>query len=87
MHVNDLRLMQILLPIIHEGTGGYFFVRIWADFERICQLEGNGFFYQCERVPARIEDSFDEVMAETFVYLGKAEEEKRIPENDQPWRE
>ncbi len=55
------------------------------DFERICRLEGNGFLYQYENVTARSADSRDEVMAETFVYLGSVEEDMRIKESDQPW--
>ena len=77
--------------ILHDSRDSRVYGELYEvsaeDFERICQLEGNGFLYQCERVPALTEDSFDEIMAETFVYLGKAEEDKRIPENDQPWRE
>ena len=56
------------------------------DFERICQLEGNGFLYQCEIVAARSAYSLDVVMAETFVYLGNVVEDRRIIESDQPWR-
>jgi gamma-glutamylcyclotransferase (GGCT)/AIG2-like uncharacterized protein YtfP len=56
------------------------------DFERICRLEGNGFLYRCESVAARSEYSLDEVIAETFVYLGSVEEDRRIIESDQPWR-
>ena len=59
----------------------------WSDkdFERICRLEGNGFLYQCESVAARSAYSRDEVMAETFVYLGSVKEDMRIKESDQPW--
>ena len=75
--------------ILHDSRDSRVYGELYEvsgeDFERICQLEGNGFLYQCESVPAGTEDSFDEVMAETFVYLGKAEEDKRIQENDHPW--
>ena len=55
------------------------------DFERICRLEGNGVLYQCESVAARSAYSRDEVMVETFVYLGSVKEDMRIKESDQPW--
>ena len=82
--------------ILHDSLDSRVYGELYEvsgeDFERICQLEGNGFLYQCESVTARTAESLtaeslEEIMAETFVYLGKAEEDKRIPENDQPWRE
>ena len=76
--------------ILHDSGDRWVYGELYEvsdkDFERICQLEGNGFLYQCENVAARSEYSLDEVMAETFVYLGSVEEDRRIIESDQPWR-
>ena len=76
--------------ILHDSADSLVFGELYEvsgeDFERICRLEGNGFLYRCESVAARSEYSLDEVIAETFVYLGSVEEDRRIIESDQPWR-
>ena len=75
--------------ILHDSGDRWVYGELYEvsdkDFERICRLEGNGVLYQCESVAARSAYSRDEVMAETFVYLGSVEEDRRIMESDQPW--
>ena len=68
--------------ILHDSGDSRVFGELYEvseeDFERICRLEGNGFLYQCESVTARMEESPEAIIAETFVYLGTVEETKRI---------
>ena len=56
-----------------------------AEFDAICNLEGNGSLYQCETVPATLGNRTDWIPAEVFVYLGSTDEKRKISGKEQFW--
>lgn len=56
-----------------------------AEFDTICNLEGNGSLYQCETVPAALGSRMDWIPAEVFVYLGSTDEKRKISGKEQSW--
>ena len=56
-----------------------------AEFDAICNLEGNGSLYQCETVPAALGNRMDWIPAKVFIYLGSTDEKRKISGKEQFW--